>query len=351
MRVLDSEWNRSALTQNGADAATTGSVHARCFERLPDGRIRCVLCPHLCRLEEGEAGFCGVRVHRHGGLSLPFFGAASALAVDPIEKKPLYHYHPGSNVYSIGFLGCPLRCPFCQNYRISQSTSAATRTLTPAQLVHAATTSACIGIAYTYNEPIIHFEFVMETAVLARAAGLKNVLVTSGQINEEPAKELFDAMDAANIDLKSFDAGFYRRELAGSLAAVKRSIELATQRCHVEVTTLVIPGKTDSDAEIESIARFLASLNADIPYHLSAYYPAYRYVTRATEPQTIHHVTKVARRHLKYVYSGNIPGDNTTYCCGCGAVLVSRSRQGACVVGLRNGACTRCGAPSPILNS
>ncbi len=348
MKASDSKWSRSASSPNGAE---TGLAEARYAASLPDGRVRCTLCPHACRLKEGEAGFCGVRLNRHAKITLPFYGAASALALDPIEKKPLYHYFPGRQVYSVGFLGCPLRCPFCQNYRISQSTTAATQRISPTELIRQADRAGGVGIAYTYNEPAIHFEFVMDSAELAHNAGLQNVLVTSGQINEEPAKELFDAMHAVNIDLKSFDARFYRNELAGSLTAVKRSIEIAVQRCHVEITTLVIPGKTDSAAEIESIARFLASLNAEIPYHLSAYYPAYRSVTRATEPATIHRLADVARKHLHYVYSGNIADGNSTRCRHCDAVLVSRSRTGARAAGLRNGNCAACGHPSPIITA
>ncbi|TVR32938.1 MAG: AmmeMemoRadiSam system radical SAM enzyme [Spirochaetaceae bacterium] len=320
---------------------------ARFFERHND-KLRCTLCPHNCSIAEGKSGLCGVRANAAGRLELPFYGAISALATDPIEKKPLYHFFPGSQILSVGFLGCPLRCPFCQNYRISQATTARTQSMTPAEVVRAAERSAAIGVAYTYNEPIIHIEFVLETARLAREAGLQNVLVTSGQINSEPATELFAAMDAANIDLKGFNERFYRRELGGSLKSVKQSISIAAGLCHVEVTTLVIPGKNDSPDEIDSIAAFIAGISAEIPYHLSAYYPAYQYVTEATSPRVIASLVKVARRHLRFVYSGNTGASNDTNCPACGRLLLQRNGYHTRMVGLHGSKCSGCGAALPF---
>ncbi len=320
---------------------------ARYFERHND-RLRCKLCPHNCSIAEGKSGLCGVRTNAAGKLELPFYGAISALNADPIEKKPLYHFFPGSDILSVGFLGCPLRCRFCQNYRISQATTARTQTMTPAEVVRAAERSAAIGVAYTYNEPIIHIEFVLETARLAREAGLQNVLVTSGQINSEPAAELFAAMDAANIDLKGFNEQFYRRELGGSLESVKQSISIAAGLCHVEVTTLVIPGKNDSPDEIDSIAAFIAAIDTEIPYHLSGYYPAYQYVTEATSPELIASLVKDARRHLRFVYSGNIGASNDTNCPACGRLLLQRNGYHTRIVGLHGTKCSGCGTTLPF---
>lgn len=321
------------------------------FYRQQNNRIHCTLCPHNCAIREGSSGLCGVRLNSGGELNLPYYGGASALAVDPIEKKPLYHFYPGSEILSIGFVGCPLRCPFCQNYRISQSTSARTRRISPEQLVAAARDSGSIGIAYTYNEPIIHIEFVLESARLARRHGLQNVLVTSGQVNPEPAEELFCAMDGTNIDLKSFNEQFYRRELAGDLASVKEAIRIAAAHCHLEITTLVIPGKNDGSAEIEAMARFIADLRPTIPYHLSAYYPAYRYVTESTSPATIERLAAVARRHLAFVYSGNVSGANHTDCPACGRRLIERSGYHVCSAGLAGRNCIACGTPIAVVTA
>ena len=320
---------------------------ARYFHQY-NGRLRCTLCPHNCSIAEGKSGVCGVRTNAAGRLQLPFYGAISALASDPIEKKPLYHFFPGRKILSVGFLGCPLRCPFCQNYRISQATTAHTETMTPAEVVRAAQRNAAIGVAYTYNEPVIHIEFVLETARLAREAGLQNVLVTSGQINSEPASELFAAMDAANIDLKGFNQQFYRRELGGSLQSVKQSIAIAARLCHLEVTTLVIPGKNDTPEEIDSIAAFIAGIDAGIPYHLSAYYPAYQYVTEATSPSLIATLVKNARRRLRFVYSGNTGASNNTNCPACGQLLLQRNGYHTRIVGLHGSECSGCGATLPF---
>ena len=192
------------------------------YEKRPDGRMACLLCPHACLVTETHPGKCGVRLSRDGRLVLPFYGRISSLAVDPIEKKPLYHFHPGSRILSAGFVGCSFHCKFCQNWVISQTTDAGTRYMSPASLVEEARRQGSFGIAYTYSEPLVHAEYVMDTARLAHAAGLKNVLVSNGFLNPGPADEILGLMDAANIDLKGFDEQFYRTETGGSLSAVQR---------------------------------------------------------------------------------------------------------------------------------
>jgi len=327
---------------------------ARWYEARPDGGMACQLCPNHCLVTETRPGLCGVRHARQGRMVLPFFGRVSALAVDPIEKKPLYHFHPGARILSAGFVGCSFHCKFCQNWQISQGTEAGTHYIAPADLVAAARDEGSFAIAYTYSEPLVHAEYVLETAALARAAGLKNVLVSNGYVNPGPADEILALMDAANIDLKAFDERFYRAETGGSLKEVQRFLAQATGRIHLEVTTLVIPGMNDDPAQIEGIARFVASLGSDVPLHLSAYHPDYRYSIPATAPTAIRGLAEVAHRHVRYVYVGNIGAESSdTVCASCGAVLVHRVGYRVQVTGLRDAGgsavCSACGAPSPIV--
>jgi pyruvate formate lyase activating enzyme len=331
---------------------STVSGTARFFQTHADGKVACSLCPHACIIAEGRHGVCSARFNRAGTLEIPFYGRISALAVDPIEKKPLYHYYPGSRILSAGFVGCSLRCKFCQNWQISQSTDAATRFVSPEEMVRTARDEESFAIAYTYSEPLIHLEYVLETAALARRAGLKNVLVSNGYINKQPAEEALGLIDAANIDLKAFDPVFYKEETGGDLEEVKRFLSQAAGRIHLEVTTLVIPTKNDSPAQVEGIARFIASLDRNIPLHLSCYYPQYKYDLPPTPVATVRGLADAARRHLPYVYIGNAGGEETnTACPGCGNLLVRRRGYSTSVVGLREGACSRCGVPSPIVGA
>ena len=332
-----------------SNAHTHALATPRFYEKRDDEKIRCHLCPHNCLIAEGKFGFCQVRKNEGGEMTLPFYGAASALGVDPIEKKPLYHFYPGKPILSVGFLGCFLRCPFCQNYRISQSTVAHTEYVSPDDLVREARNEGSFGIAYTYNEPAIHAEYILDSAERATEAGLKNVLVTAGYLNEESARAVYSAMDAANIDLKGFQEEFYRKELKGGLKEVLRGIEIAHESCHVEVTTLVIPGKNDSDEETRQIARFVANLDPDIPLHMSAYYPTFNYTTQATSPEHLLSRIEIAREHLNHVYPGNIRAPANTYCTSCGALLVERSGYHTRVRGIENGHCSSCGAEAPIV--
>ena len=318
------------------------------YMRRHEGTIICTLCSHNCHIDMDRTGICGVRANREGAPHLPHYAAVSALHVDPIEKKPLYHLQPGASVLSVGLLGCNFRCPFCQNYAISQSTRAATHQVLPTDLAPMAVRSQAQGVAYTYNEPTIHFEYVMEAAGLVREAGLANVLVTNGHLNPRPARELLGLMDGVNVDLKSFSHEFYRDELGGSLDAVTAFIRIAAELTHVEVTTLLIPGRNDSDEEIDAISRFISSIDESIPMHLSAYHPTYRYTIRATTAQAIDRARSIARRRLRYVFAGNVAGDSDTRCHGCGNVLVHRSGYATSVTGIRDDLCADCGEASPI---
>ena len=284
-------------------------LEPRFFEAAGGDRVRCLLCPHECVLAPGGFGKCRVRANRGGRGEIPFAGRVTAVAMDPIEKKPLYHFHPGSAILSVGFLGCNFRCPFCQNHEISQTNRAATRQLSPAELVEAALAQRSMGIAYTYSEPLVHLEYVLETARLARGRGLANVLVSNGFVQAGPADELLGLMDAANIDLKGWDAAFYGEEIGGSLAEVRRFLGQAARRIHLEVTTLVIPTKNDDPSQIDGIAAFLAGLDPDIPYHLSCYYPTWRYSIPATPVETVLRLAETARRRLRFVYVGNGDGE------------------------------------------
>jgi pyruvate formate lyase activating enzyme len=307
--------------------------------------LRCRLCPHACFLKEGETGICGVRGNSSGRMSLPCYARLSGFALDPIEKKPLYHFFPGRNILSAGFYGCNLRCPFCQNYGISREfrRSADSPETPPAGLVTQASRGDTPGIAYTYSEPLVHFEYLLECAGIARSQGLKNILVSNGFINETPARELLPLLDAANIDLKSFSPDFYREELGGDLKPVLRFLELASASVHLEVTTLIIPGKNDSLSEITEISSFLAGLNPDIPLHLSCYRPMYRYTLRPATWEDIRPLLDAARQKLRYVYPGNVRQESNTVCPSCAELLIRRQGYNVQIKGLRDGRCARCG--------
>ncbi len=309
------------------------------------------MCPHNCVIREGKCGICNTRCNVEGELDLPYYGRISSSGLDPIEKKPLYHFYPASTIFSVGFWGCSFRCPFCQNYRISQYAEK-TDYVSPARLSELALRSGSFGIAYTYSEPLIHVEYLIESATEARKRGLKNVLVSNGYANPEPAKELLGLMDAANIDLKAFTDDFYKKELGGGLEEVKRFITDAAGATHLEVTTLVIPGKNSDAGEIESIARFLASLSRDIPFHLSCYFPQYKYNVAQTPARMVEELAQIARKHLRYVYMGNAGSRGTdTLCPDCGNLIIRRAGYATEIVDLENGSCGKCGTKIPILGA
>ena len=275
-----------------------------------DERIVCSLCPHHCRLADGETGFCRARANEGGAIRCKNYGRLTSVALDPIEKKPLYHFHPGSVILSVGSFGCNLRCPFCQNYTISMADGQSeTQDVTPAGLAALAhdlsrRPHGNIGVAFTYNEPLLSYEFIMDTAPLLHERGLSVVLVTNGMIAPAPLEALLPHVDAMNIDLKGWQPDFYRR-LGGDLAAVKHTIARAVKSCHVEVTTLIIPDQNDSAGDMEEEARWLASLSPDLPLHISRYFPRWHENTPATPVETIERLAAIARKHLRYVHKGN----------------------------------------------
>ena len=272
-------------------------------------RVTCALCFHRCALEEGQTGLCRARANRGGRVVSLNYGRLTSLALDPIEKKPLRRFHPGSRVLSAGSFGCNLRCPFCQNHEISMAgEERETVFLSPAELAargEALRGQGCVGLAYTYNEPLVGYEYVLDCARLARERGLLNVLVTNGTAEEAPWRALLPWIDAVNIDLKGFRRDWYRR-LGGDLESVKRSIVLAASACHLEVTTLLVPGENDGEEEIRDLARWLAGVNPDIPLHLSRFFPRYRLTDRPPTPvETVYRLAEVAGESLRYVYTGN----------------------------------------------
>jgi pyruvate formate lyase activating enzyme len=302
-----------------------------------------------------------VRYNRSGAPSLPFFGRLSALALDPIEKKPLYHFYPGSRILSAGFFGCNLACPFCQNYRISQefrgraaeaSAAEAAGTaeeVSPEKLVSLGREADSVGLAYTYSEPLVHFEYIAETAARARSAGLKNVLVSNGYVSRQAAREILEVIDAANIDVKSFSGDFYRRELRGSLAPVLDFLECAAAKIHLEVTTLIIPGKNDSAREMKELSSHIAALDSDIPLHLSCYRPCYKYDVPASTYENLAPLVQTAREKLRYVYPGNVTVEANTLCPDCGSLLIHRRGYTVERSGFENGKCRACGHKVPVV--
>ncbi len=270
----------------------------------------CELCFHRCDLSEGQAGLCRARACRDGAVVPLNYGKLTSLALDPIEKKPLRRFHPGSLILSAGSFGCNLRCPFCQNHEISMDAEGERETveLSPEDLADKALELQChgnIGVAYTYNEPLVGYEYVRDCAALVHERDMVNLLVTNGTIEEAPWRALLPLIDAANIDLKGFTPEWYQR-LGGDLETVKRSISLASDRCHVEVTTLLVPGKNDSAEEIKALARWLSSVDRDIPLHLSRFFPRYRMLDKPPTPvDRVYRLADVAREYLSFVYTGN----------------------------------------------
>jgi pyruvate formate lyase activating enzyme len=326
-------------------------TEARYWKKREDGRIACELCPQACVIPEGGHGICLGRVHRDGRLVAENFAECVSVAMDPIEKKPLYHVCPGHQVLSIACNGCNLRCDFCQNSSISQK-KARTRPLPAADLVSLALESGSFGVAYTYTEPLVWFEYLLEAGALVREAGLMNILVTNGVLNEEPMLELIPLIDAMNIYLKSMSPSFYRDYChVEGVEAVLRTIALAAERCAVEVTNLIIPGLNDSEGELRSLVDFLADLSPSIPLHFSRYFPTYKMTVEPTPVETLVRARDIARKRLNYVYVGNVrlESDSNTYCPEDGHLLVRRTGYSTEVVGVENGRCVGCGRETDFL--
>lgn len=325
---------------------------ARYYSKLDDTRVRCDLCPAECKLKSGQRGICHSRYNESNRLVTDNFGETVTLAIDPIEKKPLYHFYPGEDIASIGVNGCNLSCKHCQNWEISQG-QVPTRYIDPKQLPEIGAQRGSIGIAYTYTEPVIWFEYILEAAPLVREVGLVNVLVTNGYINPEPLRELLPLVDAFNVDLKAMRPEFYRRICKGRLEPVLEAIRIiADSPSHLEITYLIIPELNDSDDDFRKLGEFLISVDRKIPLHLSAYYPAYQLDKPATPRRTMLRACEILEQYVSYVFVGNmqIEGRSDTYCPECGHTLVERLWYRIQVSGLdADGSCRNCGHKADII--
>jgi pyruvate formate lyase activating enzyme len=326
---------------------------ARYWEPEPDGRVRCTLCPRDCRLREGQAGFCFIRQNQGGRLITLGWGRSTGFAVDPVEKKPLNHYLPGSTVLSFGTAGCNLGCRFCQNWDISKAQLAERRSQEwdPARVVDLAVESGAPGIAFTYNDPVIWAEFAIDVAREARRRGLFTVLVTAGYVQERAREEIFAHMDATNVDLKAFTEGFYSKVTLSHLAPVLETLEWLARKTQVwvEVTNLVIPGLNDAPEETRALADWmLEHMGAEVPLHFSAFHPDYKMLDRPPTPAaTLTRARQIARAAgLRHVYTGNVhdPEGQSTFCPGCGEKVIERDWFAIRASRLRGSACAACGA-------
>ncbi len=313
------------------------------IESNNDLKVKCLLCPHECTITDGKLGICGVRENRSGKLIALNYGRVASMQMDPIEKKPLYHFHPGSQILSLGGVGCNFACAFCQNWSLVSSDIPYSET-PPEDVPQLAKKHNSIGIAYTYNEPLIWYEFLLDSGAKNKDAGLYNVLVTNGFINQKPLKKLLPIIDAMNIDLKSMHDSFYKEHCKGRLNPVKETIGLANENSLVEVTYLIIPGVNDSDEDIIALSKFLKDINPDIPLHLSRYFPHRSFNAPPTPPETMSKAHNIARESLNYVYIGNLMTDfgSNSYCPSCNALLVERTGYRTTIHDLLKDKCSKC---------
>lgn len=332
-----------------------GMREAEFYERAGE-KVTCSLCPHNCHLGEGQKGLCRVRKNIGGKLYTLNYALVSSWGLDPIEKKPLYHFYPGSQIFSVGTFGCNFHCRFCQNWEIAHG-EPVTESIPPEKLVDIAVgardKSGSVGIAYTYSEPVVWYEYVYDSAKLAHEKGLKNVLVTNGSIQEEPLKRLLLYIDAMNIDVKAITGDYYRRVCRGELEPVLRTVEKAYGRCHIELTTLLVPGMNDRDEEIGTLVDWVASLDVSIPLHFSRYFPRYEMELPPTPLKTLTRAWELARSKLRYVYIGNAwelgEDYSNTRCPACHNLLVRRSGYGVTFPGLKGRRCKECGTEIEIV--
>jgi len=318
-------------------------IEAKYYKKEKD-RLVCELCPRFCKLKDGQEGFCFGRENQNGTMVVTNYGKIPSLSIDPIEKKPLYHFFPSRDILSTGPNGCNFRCQFCQNWQIAQ-TRVSTEFISPEQLINIAVSKNSIGIAYTYTEPFIWYEFVCDCSQIAREKGLKNVLVTNGFINEKPLQEILPFIDAMNIDIKSIRPEFYETYCLGKLEDVMRTIEKSFEKCHIELTNLVITDLNDSRENQEDLIDWIAGISDEIPLHISRYFPSYKLKKPATDPKKLKDFFTLAKEKLKYVYLGNVYIEDTcnTYCPDCNQLLITRKGYNTGVKGISDEKCSNCG--------
>jgi pyruvate formate lyase activating enzyme len=320
------------------------------WKSYENNKTECLLCPHFCKLDRGKTGICGVRKNTGKQIELTTYGVISGHAFDPVEKKPLYHFFPGSGILSIGSYGCNMRCDFCQNFHISQNIPVSYgKQITPGQLVdEAIKTKNNIGIAFTYNEPVIWYEYIRDVAIAVKREGLHTVLVSNGFVNSAPLEEITGFIDAFNIDLKAFNNNFYRKLTGSDIEPVKNSIkQIARSGNHLEITTLIIPGENDTEKEMAQQVEWIADeAGTDVPLHLSRYFPTYHRDNPATPDDLLLRLFEIASSRLNYVYMGNSHSDlgHDTKCPKCGTTVTIRSGYSTKLLNLDNGGkCAECG--------
>ncbi|GAB4326258.1 MAG: AmmeMemoRadiSam system radical SAM enzyme [Candidatus Sumerlaeia bacterium] len=325
----------------------------RWWEQMDDKRVRCLLCPRDCKLRDGQRGFCFVRQNIGGQMVLTTYGRSSGFCIDPIEKKPLNHFYPGTSILSFGTAGCNLGCRFCQNWDISKSreTDRLADTATPEQIARTASKLGCPSVAFTYNDPVIFAEYAIDIAIACRESGIHPVAVTAGYITDEARAEFFQHMDAANVDLKGFTQDFYRKLCFGDLQPVLDTLVYLKRETNVwfEITTLLIPGYNDSDKDLHAECEWIMEhLGPDVPLHFTAFHPDFKMRdTPPTPAHTLKHARKIAlSKGLHYVYTGNIHDSQggSTWCPGCGALLIERDWYELGEYNLDEGRCRACGA-------
>lgn len=319
----------------------------RYYRYKDENHITCILCKHYCSLKEGHAGICGVNFNIDSHLVNKVYSHPCSVNVDPIEKKPLYHFLPGSSSFSIGTVGCNFRCPFCQNYTISQTSKIdESTTLSPQQAVELAIAHEAQSISYTYNEPTIWYPYAKDIGLLAKQKGLKNIFVSSGYESKEVLEDMRSWVDAVNIDLKSFSHEYYKKTLKTDLDGVLDSlVSFASSDIWLEITTLLIPDVNDSDEEIHKMADFISSkLGVDVPWHISAFYPNYKMQdTPPTSIESMQRAKAIAKSYgIKFVYLGNVSTDTNTYCDKCKAKLIKRDGYNTKVLNFKDSKCPQC---------
>jgi pyruvate formate lyase activating enzyme len=316
---------------------------ARYWEKVDD-KCRCRLCPHQCLIGEGKFGICQNRSTRDGKLIAVRYGEITALNMDPVEKKPLYHFHPGRGILSVGTFGCNLACSYCQNFNLWNGQPASNEAL-PERVLQAARRADSFGVAYTYNEPYMSFEYVLDCAKLMRAEGIKNVLVTNGFYNPEPLEELLPFIDAMNIDLKSIRNEFYQKMCKARVEPVLRTIERCAKSCLVELTNLLVTGENDSDEDLSALVDWVASVSVNIPLHFSAYHPMFKLHNPPTPLERLERAFEIASAKLHYVYLGNVHTDvgSDSHCPHCRALLVRRRGYDTHIENLAGDKCGECG--------